>query len=188
MISTIRAAVCGLVFVACVCALALAAAPAAAQENATEADTPDQQITDQLGDLVIHSYNYESGTFTITATWTGTTPETLTINEMIELDSGGSADISFQQQRLLPGERTEITMAAEERSGGTAAVMLTTPSSIDNGEALVLQDGSPTEWPAIELPSAILASGLSAAGAAVLVFVGVVRRKHAEERGIDRIA
>lgn len=182
------------VLVACVCALALVGtAPALAQTDAPTNQTadptgPDEQIADQLGDLVIHEYEYADGTMTIEATWTGSTPETVTLTEMIELDSEGSTDISFQTQRLTPGDRTEITMAAEERSGGTAAVLVTTPQGTANNEALVLQAGEPTDWPTIGLDNAVLATGLSAAGASALTFVFVLRRKHAEERGVERKA
>lgn len=165
-----------------------AASDAAAQENTTNATEPDEQIADQLGDLTIHEYHFEDGVMTIEATWNGPTPETVTLTEMIELDSEGSTEISFQNQRLMPDERTELTIAAEERSGGTAAILVTTPSSTERGEALVLQSGDPTEWPTIGLDSAILATGLSAAGAATLVFVLVVRQKHSEERGVSRKA
>jgi len=186
----------------CVCALLLAGAPALAQADAatnatenvteptepTEPNEPDEELADQLGDLNVHAYSYADGTMTIQATWTGATPETVTLTEMIELDSEGSTAISFQQQRLIPGERTEITMAVEERSSGTAAVLLTTPQGTERNEALVLQAGEPTSWPTIGLDSAIAATGLSAAGAAAFTFVFVLRRKHSEERGVSRKA
>jgi hypothetical protein len=181
---------------ACVCALALLTAPAPAlaqtdaPQNSTagQPDQPDTEVTDQLGDLVVHSYEYSDGQMVIDATWRGETPETVTLTEMIELDSAGSTEISFKTARLLPGERTELTIAAEERAGGTAAVLVTTPQSTANNEALVLQAGEPSTWPTVGLDSAIFASGLSAATAAGFTFLFVLRRKHAEERGVDRIA
>lgn len=183
-----------LLTLACACALLAltAAAPAAAQTNApanaTAPDQPDAEVTDQLGDLVVHEYSYDDGEMVIDATWRGGLPETVTLTEMIELDSGGSTEISFKTTRLLPDERTEITIAAEERSGGTAAILVTTPQSTQNNEALVLQAGEPTETTLIPQSNAILGAGLSAAGAAGLTFVFVLRRKHDEERGVDRIA
>lgn len=181
---------------ACACALLLLAAPAPAMaqtdavQNATAPDEPDPdtEVTDQLGDLVIHSYSYDGEVMTIKATWRGDTPETVTLTEMIELDSAGTTDISFQQQRLLPDDRTEITIAAEERSTGTAAILLNTPQSIEQGEALVLQAGKPETETLINQESAIFATGLSAAGAAAFTFVFVLRRKHTEERGVKRKA
>jgi len=181
----------------CICALLLAGAPALAQADAAtnatngtldDPNEPDEELADQLGDLTVHEYSYSDGQMTIQATWTGATPETVTLTEMIELDSEGSTAISFQQQRLIPGERTEITMAVEERSSGTAAVLLTTPQGTERNEALVLQAGEPTNWPTIGLDSAIAATGLSAAGAAAFTFVFVLRRKHAEEWGVSRKA
>ena len=183
-----------LLTLACACALLAltAAAPAAAQTNApanaTAPAQPDAEVTDQLGDLVIHSYSYDGEEMTIEATWRGGLPETVTLTEMIELDSEGTADISFQQQRLLPGERTEITIAAEERSAGTAAILVTTPQGTEMNEALVLQSGEPTETTLIPQQNAILGAMLAAGGAAALTFLFVLRSKHDEERGVDRIA
>ena len=156
--------------------------------NETVTETPDEQITDQLGDLVVHEYSYADGSMIIEATWTGRAPVTVTLTEMLELDSGGTTGISFQQQRLAPDEPTELTIAAEERTGGTAAVLVTTPQATDRGEALVLQSGSPSTWPSIGLDSAILATGASAALASAVTFVLVVRRRRSEEQGVDRIA
>jgi hypothetical protein len=176
---------------ACVLALLIAPAPALAQADAAQnatADQPDTEVTDQLGDLVIHSYEYDDGEMLIDATWRGETPETVTLTEMIELDSEGSTKISFKTARLLPDERTEITIAAEERAGGTAAVLVTTPQSTENNEAVVLQAGEPTESTLIPQENAILGAMLAAGGAAALTFVFVLRRKHDEERGVDRIA
>ncbi|MCW8172799.1 hypothetical protein D8S78_13300 [Natrialba swarupiae] len=92
---------------------------------------------------MIHSYEYdgESETMQIEATWVGSSPTTVTLTEMIELDSEGSTDISFQEQRLSPDESVTIEMGAEQRSGGTAAILVSTPQSVDNGNALVLQAG-----------------------------------------------
>lgn len=189
----------GLLFTAVVLCAGVAltfAAGASAQETtpANETATPEEEIAEQLGDLVIHSYEYtdgaddEPGTFTIEMTWAGRAPEQVTLTEMIELDSGGSTQISFQQQRLRPDERTEITMDAEVRSGGTAAIMVTTAQSVENGEAVVLQDGDPRERPAIHFQNVILAVGLSSTLTAAGAFVFVLRRKHAEEYGKERIA
>jgi len=158
--------------------------------NETAQDSPDEEIAEQLGDLVIHSYDYssETNTFTVEMTWTGRAPETATLTEMLELDSGGSTQISFQRQRLRPQERTEITMDAEIRSGGTAAIMVTTTESVDNGEAVVLQDGDPSERPAIRFGNVILAVGSTAVLASAGTFAFVLYRKHDDERGVERIA
>ena len=183
------AAVLGLALI--VCAVTAAAAPTLAQADAATnatANEPDEEIADQLGDLIVHDYAYAGGEMTIEATWTGRTPEMVTLTEMIELDSAGTTGISFQTQRLIPDERTKLTIAVEERSSGTAAVLLTTPQGTAMNEALVLQAGKPTNWPTIGLDSAIAGTALSAAGASALTFVFVLRRKHAEERGVSRKA
>lgn len=184
-------------------ALAVASSGAVAQEqpdDPTEQNdstptpaeelTPEEEIEDQLGDLVIHSYDYDGDTerMTIEMSWQGRAPTTATLTEMIELDSGGSTQISFQRQRLRPDERTEVKIGARQRTGGTAAVLLTTPESVDRGEGLVLQDGDPDEYPSIRFANVILGISLSAVGSAGLVFVFVVRKKHAEEYGKERVA
>jgi hypothetical protein len=181
----------GIAFLLC-CALTLVAAgPATAQagnDTAENQTAVDEEIQDQLGDLNIHEYSYSDGQFTIEATWKGVGTTRVTMTEMIELDSSGSTDISFERVRLVPGERTEITMAAEERSGGTAAILLTTPQGTQQGDALVLQSGSPTSYPSISFQNVLVAIGLTAIGAAGLVFVLVVRRKNVEEHGKEQIA
>jgi hypothetical protein len=182
----------GFVFVLFVSTALVAGASAQAAANQT-ADSPDAEIAEQLGDLVIHSYEYEDrddgpGRFTINMTWTGRAPEQVTLTEMLELDSGGSTQISFQQQRLVPGERTEVTMNAEVRSGGTAAILVSTAESVENGEAVVLQDGDPTERPSLKFRSVIMAVGLSSVLTGAGAFIVVLRRKHTENRTKERIA
>jgi len=177
-------------------ALAVASTGAVAQEqpeNETtpqEELTPEEEIEDQLGNLVVHSYDYDGDTerMTIEMSWQGDVPTTVTLTEMIELDSGGTTQISFQRQRLRPDERTEVTIGARQRTGGTAAVLLTTPESVENGEALVLQDGDPDEYPSIRFANVILGLSVTAVGTAGVVFVVVVRKKHAEEYGKERVA
>jgi len=182
-------------------ALAVASTGAVAQEqpdDPTEQNetspgeelTPEEEIEDQLGDLVIHSYDHDGDTerMTIEMSWQGRAPTTVTLTEMIELDSGGSTQISFQRQRLRPDERTEVTIGARQRTGGTAAVLLTTPESVSNGEGLVLQDGDPDSYPAIGFTNVILGLSATSVLSAGFVFVIVVRKKHAEEYGKERVA
>lgn len=186
------------------CVFALAGLAATAPAQAAQNDTADEpgnetaQIAEELGadhddwSLLIHEYDFNErdtgGEFEIEMTWEGPTPETVTATEMIELDSEGSTQISFHQSRLTPGERTTVTMDAEIRSGGTAAIMITTARSVDAGEAIVLQDGDPTERPAIEMRNVVLAMAGSAGVTGLGAFVFVLRKKHAEEYGRDRIA
>ena len=183
------------------CGMIALASPAAAtiqDETAQNETTPtpaeelaaEEQIADQLGDLVIHSYDYDDSTETMTieASWQGRAPTRATFVEMIELDSGGSTEISFQRVRLRPDERTEISVSATTRTGGTAAIMVTTPESISNGNALILQDGDPDEYPAINFSNVLLAIGLTSIGSVGVAFIGVLRLKHKREKGVDRIA
>ena len=183
------------------CGMIALASPAAAtiqDETAQNESTPtpaeelapEEEIADQLGDLVIHSYDYDDSTETMTieASWQGRTPTRATFVEMIELDSGGSTEISFQRVRLRPDERTEISVSATTRTGGTAAVMVTTPESISNGNALILQDGDPDEYPAINFSNVLLAIGLTSISSVGVTFIGVLRLKHKREKGVDRIA
>jgi len=139
---------------------------------------------------VIHSYEYdkEQEVMTIEASWQGRAPTRVTFVEMIELDSGGSQSLTFERIRLSPEDRTKIRVQAGQRAGGTAAVMVTTPESIDSGDALVLQDGDPDEYPAIRFSNVMLAIGLTSVGSVGLAFVFVLKRKHEEDRGRERIA
>ncbi|WP_181687319.1 hypothetical protein [Halorhabdus salina] len=111
--------------------------------NSTETATPNAtQVTDQLGDLVIHDYWYSDGQVVLDVTWRGSTPTTATVSERASLDSSGTATIGFTQVRLLPGDRTEIAVDATKEKG-VAAVGLTTPQSVDNGNGKLVQVGSP---------------------------------------------
>lgn len=182
-----------LVFVLFV-SMALVSGVSAQDDTPGNETVADEQIAEQLGDLIIHEYDYsdgeadEPGEFTIEMTWGGRAPEQVTLTEMIELDSAGSTQISFQQQRLAPDKRTEITMDAEIRSGGTAAVMVTTTQSVEAGDAVVLQDGDPTERPTITFRNVVFAMGLTSALTGAGAFVFVLRRKHSKEYGKERIA
>jgi len=160
--------------------LCLCASPATAQsvnESANESNESDtQQKADQLGPLVINQYSYGDGEMRIAATWTGEAPTTVTLTEMIELDSGGSTSISFQRVRLLPDDSTEITVSARQRSGGTAAVLVSTPESVRNESALVLQAGSPSDRGPVPFNIAVALIVLASAGGGGAAF-GALRSK-----------
>ncbi|WP_436934990.1 hypothetical protein [Halovenus marina] len=184
-----------LVFVLAVSGPLALAGTAVAQDapddpRATPTPEADEEIADQLGDLIVHEYNYDdaTNTFTMDLTWRGDAPESVTMTEMLELDSGGSTQISFKQLRLAPGERTTVKMGAEIRSGGTAAILITTTQSVDRNEALVLQDGDPSSYPDIPFDMAILFVGATAVVTAAGVFVFVFRIKRDEDHGKERIA
>jgi len=164
------------------------AVPATAQElPGDETETPHPtQVTEQLGDLVIHDYSYNGDTMTITATWRGDLPTTLTLTEMIEQDSAGATEISFKQVRLVPGEQTEIEIALEERSSGTAAALLTTPESVENANALVLQSGDAVERGPIPFGTATVLVGLAAVGGAGMAFALTARSYRDDDQGERR--
>ncbi|TYT61800.1 hypothetical protein [Natrialba swarupiae] len=160
------------------------------------ADTDDSgageptDVADQLGDLVIHSYEYdgESETMQIEATWVGSSPTTVTLTEMIELDSEGSTDISFQEQRLSPDESVTIEMGAEQRSGGTAAILVSTPQSVDNGNALVLQAGDAGGSTPIPFQWGVILVGLACATTGGGAFLVVRYFAQKETDRIERVA
>ncbi|QGN05839.1 hypothetical protein Hrd1104_00060 [Halorhabdus sp. CBA1104] len=141
------------------------------RDNATEQNT---DLTNQLGDLAVHDYSYDNGEMTVTATWRGSTPTTVTMTEMIELDSAGSTKISFKTIRLVPGSKTEIDIAAEQNRG-TAAVQLTTPESLENNDALVLQAGDPGTRAPIPFGTASILIGAAAIAGAGLAFAFTAR-------------
>lgn len=178
-----------LVLALVLCVVLAAPAPAVADDD-PEAEPEDdpEQIAEQLGDLVIHEYDYSDGQFAVEATWNGNTPETMTATEMIELDSGGSTEIGFEQMRLRPGERTELTIAAEIRTGDTAAVLISTDQSIEAGQAVVLQDGEPSDWGTINFENVLLAVGGTAVLSGGLVFVLTVKARNETNYEKRRIA
>ena len=177
----------------CLCVLLLTSLGAVAQAQDTPSPTEENnetegnEIENQLGDLVVRSSDYSGEEFTLVVEWTENTPERLTLTEMVTLEGSGSQGINIQSSRLLPGEQTEITIGAQ-KAGGTAALLLTTRQSLERGEGLIIQSGSPTERADVPFNLAALAvigSALIGVGVSVTV---VVRRKNAEDRGIERVA
>lgn len=170
--------------------LALLAPAASAQElpgDTTETPEPNTtQVTEQLGDLVVHDYSYDGETMSIDATWNGELPTTLTLTEMIEQEQGGATEISFKQVRLMPGETTTIEIVLEERSSGTAAALLTTPESVENATALVLQSGDAVERGPIPFASASALIGVAAIGGAGMAFALTARRYRDDHEGERR--
>lgn len=177
---------CLCVFGALVLVLSAGATPAVSQETENESRDSTSEIYDELGELTVQSVDYSDGQFQIQMRWNGETPEQVSLTELLELDGSGSAGISIQQQRLFPGSSTEVTISADS-SGGTAAVILSTESSLSRGEAMVIQSGSPTSREPVPFDVAILAVGGSAGVSVLVSIVLVVRRKNDEDRGKERI-
>lgn len=163
------------------------AGTASAQELPGQTNETDDatEVAEQLGDLVVHSYEYDDGEMTIEATWNGNVPETLTATEMIEMDSGGATEISFKQLRLMPDRRQEITMQVSERSSGTAAVLLTTEQSVQNSNALVLQAGDATNRGPVPFSTATILIGAAALGGGGLAFA-FTAREHEDDADAER--
>jgi|GEM_PF-2705246 len=171
--------------------IALLAPAASAQElPSDDTETPEPnttQVTEQLGDLVVHDYSYDGETMTIDVTWRGDLPTTLTLTEMIEQEQGGATEISFKQVRLMPDETTTIEIALEERSSGTAAALLTTPESVEQSNALVLQSGSPaSDRGPIPFSTASALIGTAAIGGAGMAFALTARRYRDDHEGERR--
>lgn len=191
----------GLALCALVLALAFAIIAFGAATAPTHAAQPDDlpgneteddatEIEDQLGDLVIHSYEYDSDTeeFEIRMTWTGQGTQQVALNEYVELDGAGTTQISMQQQRLSPQEETTVTISARETSSGYAAVMLTSQQSVENGDGLVIQSDEPSRsWGTIAAENAMMGLVGMALITGAAITVVAYRRLTAEETGRERI-
>jgi len=163
----------------------VAVTPAAAQElpgDSNESESETTTLAEQLGNLKIHSYTYDGQQMNITATWAGETGTRVTLTEMVALDSAGSAQISFKRVRLLPDRKTQITVSVEERPSGVAAVLVTTPESVERGDALVLQSGSPSTSQPVPFNIALTFAVLSAGGGAGTVFAYVRRKRDSDDK------
>jgi len=186
-----------LLALALVGALATAVGAATAQEvptdplNDTETPTPaSEQVQDQLGDLVVHSFSYDGERMRIRMTWEGRGTVQATFTEMLELDDGGSAELSFKQIRLVPDEPKTVTMSVRRRSSGIAAVLLTTDQSFEDPDvgALVLQDGSPGNSEPVPFRWSAFAVIGAAAGGGGLSYWITRRRRDDEDEWRERIA
>lgn len=174
-------------FALCLCLCAFVAGPTVAQDTGSGNESSTSEIYDELGDLTVETVEYGSGTFEITMRWNGELTQQVSLTELIELDGSGSTGINIQQQRLRPDESTTVTIGAEKH-GGTAAVILSSEQSLSNGNALVIQSGSPSSREPVPFDLAALSVVASALIGVVISIVLVVRKKNAEERGKERIA
>lgn len=124
--------------------LGLGAATGAAQEqqgpdlNLSDGESqdpgPDLEVSEQLGDLVIHSYTFGSQQLEVTLTWRGEAPTTLGVSQ---IGSGSRALIS--NNRLLPGEQTRISFDSVSES---APAVVWTDESLPRQRAVVLDPSS----------------------------------------------
>lgn len=162
----------------------LSGAAQAQEQNRT--DSPNAEIYDQLGSLIVESVDYDGAQFDITVRWTGSLTQQVSLTELIELDGSGSQGISIQETRVVPGESTTITISASS-SGGTAAVILSTKESLDNGNALVIQSGSPTTREPVPFDIAGLFVALTAAGTFGVGISILYRRRNKDESQRGRV-
>jgi len=160
-------------------------APAAAQTQ-NQTDSPEQEIYDQLGDLIIEQVNYDGSQFQITVRWTGDLTQQVSLTEFVELSGSGSQGINIKDTRVLPGESTELRIGAES-SGGTAAVLLSTQESLANGNGLVIQSGSPTTREPVPFDIAGLFVALTAAGTFGVGISILYRRRNKDDRQRGRV-
>lgn len=119
----------------------LTVAPASAQENPIQNETEPDESTEQydtLGDLVVHSVEFEGDgkdtTALVTVTWRGETPEQVTFTQ---LPRGDSNDVLMSRQRVLPGEKTELSV---DLVSSKEPLVMYTDQSIKQQRALRLDD------------------------------------------------
>lgn len=134
------------------------------QQNDTDTDTEETtEIEEQLGELVIHSVEWSesNSSVEIEATWRGDTSTQISSIELIKPDSQ-SEQIGIDQTRVLPDDRTTITVQLSRLDG----VIVSTPDSIDRGDALLLQPDSGGDGTQVRLLYGVLLGvGLGGAGA-----------------------
>jgi archaellum component FlaF (FlaF/FlaG flagellin family) len=118
-------------------ALSLGVGGALAQESNQSEDPgiSETQIEEQLGDLVIHSVEWDSSNKTVelVVTWRGSLSTSVSTMELLDPESS-SNQIGIDQSRVLPGERTRIRVQLSSTDG----VVISTPESIERQEALLL--------------------------------------------------
>jgi hypothetical protein len=133
------------------------------QQNDTDGSEDSTEIEEQLGELVIHSVEWSesNSSVEIEATWRGDTSTQISSIELIKPDSQ-SEQIGIDQTRVLPGDRTTITVQLSRLDG----VIVSTPESIERGDALLLQPDSGGGGTQVRLLYGVLLGvGLGGAGA-----------------------
>lgn len=115
------------------------AGTALGQQNETNGggvEESNTEVEEQLGNLVIHSVEWSDANKSVTfeATWRGALSTEISTIELIDPDSK-SEQIGIDQTRVLPDQRTEITVQLSRLDG----VVVSTPESIEEGDALLLQ-------------------------------------------------
>ena len=139
-------------------------------QTETETETPEQnatQLEEQLGALNIHSVEWVEGdapAVVLTVTWTGETPTTVSTLQMVDPDSS-SVDIGIDQTRIRPDAKMKIRLSLTEMD----PVIVSTPESIDNQNALVLSH-NPNSGEDVRLLHGVLL-GIAVGGAGTVTAV-----------------
>jgi len=180
--------------------IAGAAAPAAAQANnstpanastatSSTATPPPTNATTEvvIGPLArVTSWSYADGTFRLTIE--AKAPTLLTISESPETQSSGSGTISFTRHRLSRGTN-ELTVPVSN-PGSDATLILSTPGSVNRGEAAFIRHSSGSALVSGPFDGADVRN--SALGAALAVALGalyqVVKNRYAVHDGMERVA
>jgi len=148
--------------------------------NSTQTPT---QIEDQLGDLIIHDYQFietdRGAILEIETTWRGETPTTLGVSQLPS--SGDRAVIS--NTRLLPRERSEISIDLISSSDPAVAW---TDESLARSRAAKLSAGSSGSGLGTQVNS-LQAIPLGAAIGAGLVGFVAYRKQRSESGSPDRL-
>lgn len=152
------------------------------------ADTPENESNETVtldieeridSDIVLldWEFNERTDTFKLELKHEGERPTQLTVTESIQQEEG-SAQMSIEQERLLPGETT-VTIGVTPEAG-EAAVVLTTSESVDQGTGIVVSTGiyEPGPW-AQTTSTAGWAGGISIAfGMTILAGIKKMRDEH----------
>lgn len=115
------------------------------ESNGEQQEAPDptpteeqtEELTDQIGDLDIHSYEFRedqqgSPILLVEVTWNGRSPESMTITQLPGSDINR---IAISRNRLAPDERTVVRVDLVDKS---QPAVLYTDESLRNERAVVL--------------------------------------------------
>jgi hypothetical protein len=170
-----------LVVVCALFSLSAMAAVATAQETATqtpENSSSETELRDQLGKLQIHEVRWfpESNRMSMTVSWQGSTPTTVSSIQMIDPDSS-SEKLGIDQTRIRPETKTNLTVSLTEMD----PVVVSTPESIERGEATVLSH-NPQSGESVRVLFGVLL-GIAVGGAGT---VGAVWRRYKSTNSVER--
>jgi len=107
-------------------------------EQGVEGESEPGQLADQIGDLNVHTYEFtedDNGEpiLLVEVTWTGRSPETMTITQLPGRDGNR---IAISRNRIPPDEKyvVQVDLVADDQPA-----LLYTDQSLDNERAIVLR-------------------------------------------------